>query len=265
MATATGIRGRVNSAIASVLFWDSVQPDGSVVQPGPVRSLVVRMNQALTEQGVAPPWVNSRDAIHGFWSNDVNVEPEAGNKPADYSAKPSGAPAFMDAFWKPFVSTDDEILELGCNAGPNLRGLYDLGYRRLVGMDINPVALGMLRERSPDLAEAARLEQGSFEELLAKEPDDAVDVIFSTTVLHHVHPSSVDLFREIARVARRYIFVLEHETALNSYHFPRNYRRIFERYGARQVGSALITPEVFPDVNAHYAGCTARLLRLPGA
>lgn len=265
MAASTQIRERVNGAVGSLLFWDSVQPDGSVVQPGRLRRIAVRVNQALTEQGLAPPWVDSRQGLHEFWSADVNTEPEAGNKPADYSAKPSAAAEFMDAFWTPFASRDDTILELGCNAGPNLRGLYDLGYRSLVGMDINPVAVGMLKDRFPDLADEARLAVGPFEELLAAEPADSVDVVFSTTVLHHVHPSSRDLFAEIVRVARKYVFVLENEQAMNNYHFPRNYRRLFERYGCRQVRSAFITPEIYPDVSVHYAGCTARLLRVPGA
>jgi len=112
--------------VGSLLYWDSVQPDGSVVEPGPFRKLAVRMNQAMTEHGVAPPWVDPVKDVHEFWSESVNVEPDAGNKPGDYAVKPPVAPRFMDAFWSPFVTKDDSILELGCNAGPNLGGLWEL-------------------------------------------------------------------------------------------------------------------------------------------
>jgi SAM-dependent methyltransferase len=152
-------------------------------------------------------------------------------------------------------------MELGCNAGPNLRGLFDLGYKKLNGVDINPHAIEVMREQSPKLAKTAKITIGPFEEVLGAMPSDSVDVVYSTTVLHHVHPTSIDIFAEIVRVARKHVFVLEDEHAVNSYHFPRNYRRLFERYGCVQLRSALVTPEIFPDVP--YPGCTARLLRVP--
>jgi SAM-dependent methyltransferase len=163
----------------------------------------VRINQALIERGRTPPWVWSREQCERFWRASGNGT--EGNRPQDYAAKDRAIVDFLDRFWRPEVSSEDSILEIGCNAGTNLDRLRELGYAQLGGVEINPDALEMLRNAYPELAASAQLRLGPAETVLRELPDDAVDVVFTMAVLLHVHPSSHELFGDMARVARKYI------------------------------------------------------------
>ncbi len=43
--------------------------------------------------------------------------------------------------WRPEVGLDDRILEMGCNCGINLYYMDQVGYTRLMGLEINPNAI----------------------------------------------------------------------------------------------------------------------------
>ena len=49
-------------------------------------------------------------------------------------------------------------------------------------------------------------------------------------------PEHIDaIASEIARITKKYILTLEDEGSLSSRTWPRNYRRLFERFGFRQI------------------------------
>jgi len=99
------------------------------------------------------------------------------------------------------------VLEVGCNIGGNLQWIAELlGPENVAGVDINPKALELLRERVPGVD--ARLASG------ARLPfdDGAFDLVFTTGVLIHQDPDTQlePMMREVYRVARRFVIAGEY-------------------------------------------------------
>ena len=234
--------------------------DGEPIALGLGPRMSVGLNQRLIERGHTPPWVWSREECERFWR--ASGDGTEGNRPQDYARKDTAIVDFLDQFWRPEVSVDDSILEIGCNAGSNLDRLRELGYRRLGGVEINEAALEELRRSFPELAHLAQLHQGAAEAVVSELEDNSVDVVFAMAVLLHIHPSSHRLFANLVRVARRYVCTIEAETALAAYVFPRNYQRVLGRLGAREVKSTQLARSAHPEVGFGYFGYTARLLRV---
>jgi SAM-dependent methyltransferase len=239
---------------------ERVDENGEIVDPRGAKRVVTRVAQELAERGVAPPWAMSREECQAFWSSredDLNA-------PVTYATKPTEIVDFLNGFWSPEVAPGHSLLELGCNAGTNLNRLRELGFEALRGIEINARAIEEMERIYPELAGQAEIVNGSLEDALTGMPDDSVDVVFTMAVLIHLHPKSVDVFREMVRVARSHVCVVELETTSNSYVFPRNYRRLFERLGCIELRHARITPVDYPDVSRRYDGYVARLFRVPG-
>jgi hypothetical protein len=111
------------------LHWD---------RRGPKRA-TTRVNQAMFERGMTPPWVWSQDRCLRYWGTRTSDGPD--NRPVDYAEKPPAVVDFLADFWSPEVQPDHRILELGTNAGANLARLHTLGYTDLAGVEINPAAI----------------------------------------------------------------------------------------------------------------------------
>jgi SAM-dependent methyltransferase len=223
---------------------------------GPKRA-IVRVNQALFEHGIRPPWVWDREQCRSYWSTRTNDGDP--NSPLAYASKPQAIVEFLHEFWQPYVRPEMRLLEVGCNAGANLHGLRARGYRSLSAIEINPAAIVELRTSFPEL-EDVDITQATLEDALPSMP--RIDVVFSMAVLLHVHPSSSQVFREIARIGR-YICVIEAEPLTVGWAFARNYRRVFERLGCAQIRSARLTEDAMPGLGSAYYGYTARLFRGP--
>lgn len=103
---------------------------------------------------------------------------------------------------------------------------------------------------------------GAAEDALRALPDNCVDVVFTMAVLLHIHPSSAALFRDLVRVARKYVCTIEAESALAAYVFPRNYQRVLGRLGCTEVKSIRLAHSANPEVGYGYFGYTARLMRV---
>jgi SAM-dependent methyltransferase len=238
---------------------ERVDERGEIVSPRGIKWATSRLGQVLAERGVAPPWAMTREQCQEYWASRGN---NGDNSPTSYAEKATGIVDFLNGFWAPEVEPGSSVLEVGCNAGTNLNRLRELGFQRLTGIEINPQALAELRSVYPELAEHATLVNDSIETALAGLPNDAVNVVFSMAVLIHLHPTSVEVFEHMARVGR-YVCVIELESASNSYVFPRNYRRVFERLGCTELRQATITRRGYPDVSPEYDGYVARLFRTP--
>jgi SAM-dependent methyltransferase len=237
---------------------ERVDEQGEPISPRGIKWATSRLGQALAERGKAPPWAMTREQCQEYWASRANGD----NAPTSYAEKATGVVDFLNGFWAPEVDPASSVLEVGCNAGTNLNRLRELGFENLTGIEINPHALEELRRVYPELAGQATLINDSIETALAGLPDRAVDVVFSMAVLIHLHPTSVDVFDHMARVAR-YVCVIELEKASNSYVFPRNYRRVFERLGCTELRQATITRRGYPDVSSEYDGYVARVFRTP--
>jgi SAM-dependent methyltransferase len=254
------VRKGMRKAFGVIFYTPRVNKDGNVVAPLPI---ITNMNQRIIEAGLAPPWILTRKECLAFWSQIDNDPKWGGNRPSYYAAKSRGVIDFLHSFWSPHVTKSNVILELGSNCGANLNYLMQLGYENLQGIELNRHAIQEMFARFPALASKASVVIGSLEEELTKISVGSVDVVFSMAVLIHVHPSSWPVLEEIVRVARKYICVVEAETANCSYLFARNYRRVFERLGCMEIKSEVITKESHPSINRDYDGYTARLFQSP--
>lgn len=108
----------------------------------------------------------------------------------------------------PLVTKEDSILEIGCNIGRNLNHLWQTGYKNVGGMEISEHAVRRLRIEYPCL-EMIPVDIGPAELSIQKRISSSVDVIFTMSVLEHLHPDCRFLFKEIARVGRKYVLAFE--------------------------------------------------------
>jgi len=169
--------------------------------------------------------MSTLDEVHAYWKNR-----DAANRAEDFLAAPCRS-ELLGSIIARHARPEDSIFEIGCNCGRNLEYLWERGYRRLGGLDINSDAITMLVRRLPQLANcvtATSIENWVFFAA-------PVDVIFTMAVLEHVHPDSDWVFADIARLAGRVLITIEDEAGDDWRHFPRNYRTVFESCGLRQV------------------------------
>src|SRR5881396_3344502 len=103
---------KLGGIAAAVLYNDDLLP------PRGPRRLSVRANQFLFEQGIAPPWVWPADRCRDYWASQD--EDSGVNRPSEYARKNRAIVGVLDSFWRPEVSEQMAVLEVGCNAGANL-------------------------------------------------------------------------------------------------------------------------------------------------
>ena len=99
------------------------------------------------------------------------------------------------------------ILDVGANVGTNLRALRGLTTAKLIAVEPNARARGIL------VADGVVSKGNALDGIAAhmELSDGAVDLVFTSGVLIHIHPD--DLLascREIHRVSRRYICCIEY-------------------------------------------------------
>jgi len=126
------------------------------------------------------------------------------------------------------------ILELGCNVGRNLAGLWGMGYTNILGVDINPAAILLGKRTFPSIG--GRLITGAIETTLPVWLDDSFDVIFTMAVLMHIPYENDKIFKEIVKKSKKYIVLVECETGHSHGRiFPRDYNKIFTKLGCKEV------------------------------
>ena len=135
----------------------------------------------------------------------------------------------------PLITKEDRFLEIGCNMGRNLNHLWHAGYCNLRGVEFCEHFVTRLREVYPALA-GVPVDVGPAEVVIRGFPDRAFDVVFTMSVLEEVHPESRVLFREIARVARRYVLAIEpRQGKASHYQYPWDIRGEFLTAGLSVV------------------------------
>lgn len=172
-----------------------------------------------------------RERIHEYWKN-----PMATNKPTNYLDGREKS-RFLLELCKRYLHARDtpSILEIGCNVGRNLNELFVGGFEKLNGIEINADAIQLMRKTYPKMSKTARIETGPVEDIIQKQKPGSFDLVFTMAVLEHIHPDSEFVFGEMARTTKRFIITIEDESSKTWRHFPRNYRRIFENHGMKQV------------------------------
>ena len=170
--------------------------------------------------------MKSRDELHAYWSN-----PEPKNAPAMYINHEYRTKYLVGLVGK-YANPKSSFMELGCNVGRNLHGLWKAGYHDISGIEINEKAIDLMRETYPDLG--ASIYVGQLEHEVG-ETLYRYDFVFSMCVLMHVHPDSEFIFADIAKMAKKYIITIEDEVKETWRHCPRNYKDVFEPFGFKQV------------------------------
>jgi SAM-dependent methyltransferase len=79
------------------------------------------------------------------------------------------------------ILTNRIVADIGCGTGRHWKKLLDQGPARLVGYDVSPGMLEILRQKYPQ-AEVHLLEDG----VLSKLPTDSVDLVLSTLTIAHI-------------------------------------------------------------------------------
>jgi len=96
------------------------------------------------------------------------------------------------------------VLDVGCNAAPNLRRVADeFPGCRLIGFDINEDAIAGARRRFAELGIPAELSVGSFYDVLPSIPTHSIDVVISSFSLAYVPPAHLrGVLADIVGIAR---------------------------------------------------------------
>lgn len=170
-----------------------------------------------------PKPMDRRGELFEFWRQPA---PE-GNAPEGYIAATHRSQALVRLIAD--VPKDARILEVGCNVGRNLAYLHDQGWRRVSGVEISPHAVELLRTTYPQLADCT-IHLGAAEEVLPT-LRDSYDLVFTMAVMEHIHPDSVGVFDDIARLGRT-VLAIEPVLGHSSHRqYPHNVERLFKSRG----------------------------------
>lgn len=167
--------------------------------------------------------------IHDYW-----ISPTDGtNLPNDYIAGEEKSQYLFEKI-KDF-DKNLKILEIGCNVGRNLNFLYDNDFKSLSGIEISKNALEKFKEIYEKTYNAIAIYNTPVEEFFKKNTDLKFDLIFTMAVLEHIHSDSEWIFKKMVNHTNKYILVIEDEYSISWKHFPRNYKKVFEKLGMKQV------------------------------
>lgn len=178
------------------------------------------------------PWMmKTQLELHTYWRHPW----DGMNAPESYlngQARSQTLRRLLDCYLPTKQCT---ILELGCNVGRNLDCLWQAGYHNLSGVDLNQAALSLMSRHYPEMAKTTTTYCSPIEDVIRTFPNNGFDVVFTMAVLQHIHPDSEFIFPEIARITGRCLITIEDEGHVSWRHFPRNYKRVFQACGMRQI------------------------------
>jgi SAM-dependent methyltransferase len=134
------------------------------------------------------------DWVDGYWSDHRSLRRDD----------------LVDALRTTF-GTPSSVLEVGCNAGPNLRRIArEFPGCQLRGFDINEAAISGARQRFAELGIQVELSVGSFYEVLSELPSGSSDVVISSFALAYATPTDLPgVLADIVRIAGRGAVLVE--------------------------------------------------------
>lgn len=173
----------------------------------------------------------SRNELHEFWKQPYDGD----NSPRDYIEGEEKSQFLVKLVKNHTLTVDPRILEIGCNIGRNLNYLFLSGFKKLEGIEISENAVALMREVYPEMAKVARIHNSSVEGAIANFDDNAFDIVFTMACLQHIHQDSKFIFGEMVRITNKYLITIEDEKGISWRHFPRNYKKVFEPLGMKQL------------------------------
>jgi len=179
---------------------------------------------------------------HEFLKN-----PNDRNMPIEYINVEEKSNVLLRQILKLDKNREFSILEVGCNVGRNLNFLYNDGFKKLAGIEINKDAVELMKKQFPKMYSSSLISIGSLENKLIKVNEDSYDLVFSMAVLMHIHPDSKKVFTEMARIAKKYIITIEAEVGVPNHPriWIRNYKDIFERLGFSEANRIRISKKIW--------------------
>jgi SAM-dependent methyltransferase len=169
----------------------------------------------------------SLEAVHEYWRSPW----DGANEPEGYAEGEPRSRFLVDLIQSLEKDPETSLLEIGCNIGRNLHYLFESGYHRLYGIEINREAIEKMRIHYPELVQATRIWNAPVEECIRELPSRGFDVVFTMSVLQCIHRDSEWIFRHVARITKKYLITIEDEKGRGLRHFPRSYKRVFEKNG----------------------------------
>lgn len=161
----------------------------------------------------------------------------------------------MNAAFLKTLPPDARILEVGCNTGMQLRGLQDMGFTSLYGVELQPYAV----EQAKQHTQGINVVQGSGFELPFR--DGFFDVVCTNGVLIHIAPGDLPrIMAEMVRCSRRYIwgfeYYAEQTTAIpyrgnEGFLWKADYAVLFRQYFPELT---LVKQTLYPYINANESG-----------
>lgn len=192
--------------------------------------------------------------IHKYWGG---APTDNGNTPVAYVEQDGMRQLSQYLINTVYRCSGKSILEIGCNAGRNLHYLFQNGYTNLAAVEINQGAIDFLRANYPELS-GVKIYHSSIEDQIKQFRSDEFDIVFTTAVLYYIHYQSEWIFKEMARITGKYLITIENEWAITDWrHFPRNYKKIFTKYGMKQVFEEKL--DDIPGLNKYFSGFVARV------
>ena len=141
------------------------------------------------------------------------------------------------------------VLELGCNAGPNLiRIAEQYPETQLAGVDINKDAIAAAQEALPK----AILKVGNICTQPLPFADKSFDIVIIDAVLLYVGAKDIyKVLQEVNRVARRGVILVEWydesvKGKIHEHHWARNYPELLLSFGFN-VQTSWLTEELWPN------------------
>ena len=218
-----------------------------------------KMATFFATHGIQPPFANSEFTAKKRW--ETQGEKDSSVLPETYLEEDNSlTELFKDVL--PYLPKESSILEIGCNSGRSLNYLYNLGYSNLTGIEIGAKAVELMKKTFPEMYAKSKIIIGDALAEIIKLPPAHFDLVFCHSVLVNIHPKSNRLFREMARVCKKFILTLENEGSYNAY--PRDFKNMFEKHNYKMIvskiytGDRCILPATFEEKDI-YASNTIRL------
>lgn len=156
----------------------------------------------------------------------------------------------LKPFWR--------VLEVGCNAGVNLRLIHQQWPEvELCGMDAHEAALAYARQRVPVQTFA-----GDLRDLLPAMRAQSFDVVLSCYCLAYIEPGQIaDVLAHMRRIARVGLVIAEPMMSdqTTSIRYPAGIHECFHNYAQHFQGAECSQEHVLPNVERLNAVLTVRL------
>ena len=198
--------------------------------------IYLKLATFLSTHGISPIFSPSAASIKERWQKQG--EDGALTNPKIYMKENKSIPElFKDVL--PYLDKNGPVLEIGCNVGRSLNYLHAHGYRNLTGIEIGKEAIELMKITFPEMYHNSKIITGDATEVIKQLNTSEFDLVFCHSVLINIPPRNNHIFKEMARVSRKFILILENEGSYIAY--PRNFKKMFEKQGYKMIVNKIFT------------------------